>query len=600
MVSILINNLISSTKRPSPFVKGILLLLFLFLFAPLQAQPILEEGKNIINYEKLKYHKYEKEGLGNITSNKTKTKEDITLSVETKVHPDFIYNLSSKIPVRPTKIKKGEILLLSFKAKTEYANLETGEARSLWMLNISDNPKDKIRKTISISSDWQQYHVPIKMEKWVNPKKLRLTVQFGFPPQKFLLKNIELRVFDSNTNIEDLPKTKIIYVGMEENAAWRKAAHQRIEQHRKGDFELCFLKKGRKAKNLTVQLDLKKHYFPWGAAVSTKRILKDDAQLENISKAFNLVVLENDLKIKFYERRILKENILDVIDRIREKGLDVKGHVLIWPGFRHLTPEFKKYQNNPEKITSMMEDHVKNILKDTKGKIRSWDVTNETYTNQDLQNITGSEEILFNGFRELKRQQPNVLAFTNEYGIISKGGLDKKKQEWYYEYIKRVDEKTGGLVDGIGIQCHIGSDLTPPEKILSILDYYARLRKKISISEFTMDVKDQEVRKQYTKDFLTAAYSHPAVSEFLFWGIQGEKADIFTKDWGHGVMGEAFFELVHNEWKTNLVVKTNKKGMAKGNGFYGTYEYTYVNGDQVKKGTFEFTPETKGVIKVKL
>ena len=35
-----------------------------------------------------------------------------------------------------------------------------------------------------------------------------------------------------------------------------------------------------------------------------------------------------------------------------------------------------------------------------------------------------------------------VRAFTNEYGIISKGGLDTKKQQWYYDFIKRIDENT--------------------------------------------------------------------------------------------------------------------------------------------------------------
>lgn len=578
----------------------ILFLLFIFLNLNLQAQPILENGKNIINYEKLKFHKFEKEGLGKITSNKAKIEKEITLTVETITHPDFIYNLSSKIPVQPTKLKKGEILLLSFLAKTEFSNLETGEARMLWSLNISADPKEKIRTTVSASSEWQQYFIPIKIDQWVNAKRLNLSLQFGFPPQKFLLKNLQLLVFDKNTNLADLPKTKITYAGMEANSKWRSAANKRIELIRKGEMELCFTKNGKRVKNENIQIELKQHHFGWGAAVNAKKIVKDEAQIKNISKAFNLVVFENDLKIKFYERRIPKETILEAIDMVRAEGLGVKGHVLIWPGFRHLTPEFKMHQNNPKKITSMMENHVKNILEDTKGKIRSWDVANETYTNQDLQKITGSEEILYNGFQELKKREPNVLAFTNEYGIISKGGLDEKKQQWYYDYIKRVDENTGGLVDGIGIQCHIGSDLTPPEKVLSILDYYASLKKKISISEFTMDIKDAAVRKQYSKDFMTAAFSHPSVSEFLFWGIQGEKADIFTKDWEQGIMGEAFFELVHGEWKTNLILETNKKGMAKERGFYGIYEYTYVDGNEVKKGEFDFLPDNKGVIEIKM
>ena len=589
-----------SENKSARYVGELILFFFLFFSFNLQSQSILDQGENIINYEKLKYYSSEKEGLGTVVSNRAKDQKEITLTVETTTQPDFIYKLSSKIRLEPTRIEKGEILLLSFLAKTEYSNLETGEARMLWILNVSNDPKEKIRRTVSASSEWQQFYIPIQIDRWVNAKQLALTLQYGFPPQKFLLKNLELRVFDKTTNITDLPKTKTTYVGMEADAVWRKDAVARIEQLRKGDFELCFTKGEKRLKNQKVQVQLKQHYFKWGAAVQSKKILKTENYLENIAKAFNLVVFENDLKIKYYDRRIPKVNILQAIDMVQAEGLEVKGHVLIWPGFRHLSPDFKKNKNNPKKIISMMESHVRNILKDTKGKIRSWDVANETYTNQDLQKITGSEEILYNGFRELKKQDAHVLAFTNEYGIISKGGLDTKKQQWYYDYIKRVDKNTGGLVDGIGIQCHIGSDLTSPQKVLEILNFYASLKKQISISEFTLEIDDAEVRKQYTKDFMTAVFSHPAVSEFLFWGVNKEKADIFTKEWKHGMMGEAFFELVHDEWKTNLIVETNKKGMTEGKGFYGTYEYTYVDGNQVKKGTFEFTPETEGVIIVKL
>ena len=193
--------------------------------------------------------------------------------------------------------------------------------------------------------------------------------------------------------------------------------------------------------------------------------------------------------------------------------------------------------------------------------------------------------------------------FTNEYGIISKGGIDTQKQQWYYDFIKRIDENTGGLVQGIGIQSHMGSDLTPPERVLEILSFYATLGKQISISEFTMDIQDAKVREQYTRDFMIAAFSHPNVSEFLFWGNTEDgrgKSDIFTKDNDIGIMGKAYFSLVHDAWNTNLNAKTSEEGIISGRGFFGTYEYTFVEDGKVVTGTFQVQPKQTNFYKIEL
>lgn len=577
----------------------IIAFLFLCFNITLQAQQIPEPKVNLIDYEKLKFLNTSDE-MGSVSSNKSKELQDLEFKVETLIHPDFIYNLATNIPIKKQNIQSGEILLLSFSAKTISANLETGEARSLWLLNVSENPREKVFNTVSISSEWQQYYLPVELRQDVKAKDLKLVLQYGFPPQEFLLKNISLHLYDKQTDISALPKTKVTYAGMEAEALWRKAALNRIEKNRKGKLEVMFTRDGKGVADVPIQIELKRHHFGWGAGIDADEVLNTPDYLRHFSKAFNLAVFRNDLKIKRWSKPKKREITLAAIDLVANENIDIKGHVLIWPGFRYLTPNFRKNKNNPAKITNMMENHVADILKQTDGKVNRWDVVNEAYTNRDLQEITGSEEILYNGFRAVAKQNKKTLCFTNEYGIISKGGLDQKKQQWYYEYIKRVDKETDGLVDGIGVQCHMGSDLTPPEKVLDLLNYYGQLKKKISISEFTMEVKDPEVRKQYTKDFMTAAFSHPSVSEFLFWGFQWEKADIFTDDWRLGIMGEAFYELVHKEWKTKITKTTNRKGCLEDRGFYGTYEYTYIDGDEVKKGTFDLLPGGKKHIKVEL
>ena len=215
----------------------------------------------------------------------------------------------------------------------------------------------------------------------------------------------------------------------------------------------------------------------------------------------------------------------------------------------------------------------------------------------------GGEDFLYDAYAMVQSLQPEVKRFTNEYGIISKGGIDEQKQQWYYEYIKRVDAHVPGAVQGVGIQSHMGSDLTPPEKVLSILSYYATLGKQISISEFTMDIQEPEIREQYTCDFMRVAFSHPNVSEFMFWGFQDDgrgKVDIYEKDGSLGAMGRAYFSLINGEWTTVFSAKANKNGTVKGRGFYGLYEYAIEQDGVLKKGYLEVFPQKSNTIEIKI
>ena len=443
--------------------------------------------------------------------------------------------------------------------------------------------------------------MPFEATKYIKKDDLGIVAQYGFREQSFLIKDLKFEVFPEGTTISDLPKTQITYLGMEPEAKWRKDAIARINQIRKGSFIIQLSNNGVPIPAKDVNITLIKHDFPFGAAVNAEDVVANNFKYKNFKKAFNLAVFENDLKIKSWSREKNKARTLEAMNILNKDLIQTKGHVLIWPGFRYLTEEVKQSQDNPEKVKALVREHVKGILEATKGKVSHWDVVNECYTNTDLQRITGNEDILYDGFRLAKEMQPYTKRFLNEYGIISKGGLDIKKQKWYYDFIKRIDENTGGLVQGIGIQSHIGSDLTTPERVLEILAYYATLGKQISISEFTMDIQDPEIREQYTRDFMIAAFSHPSVVEFLFWGYTEnakKKVDVFKSNGDIGIMGKAYFDLVHNQWKTTLNGKTDEQGFAKGSGFYGDYEVTFIHNGQIKKQTFNLKPRQRGIIKI--
>ncbi|QOD61981.1 endo-1,4-beta-xylanase [Polaribacter haliotis] len=566
------------------------------------SQEDYKKGENLIDYSNIKFLKTNKK-FGSVTRIEPFKKENATFEIETVTLPKFIYNSATALPIKKVSVKKGRIFLLSFSAKTTKSSLETGEAKVNILFKQSDSYKNNMLSTQSISSKWQKYYVPFQSNININKKDLGIVLHYGFKPQAFQIKDIKFELFPENTDLASLPKTKIVYKGMEADAKWRKDALARIEVIRKGNFELQFTKDGKPVANKNIKIELAKHSFPFGAAINAKAIVENGAAYKHFKKAFDLAVFENDLKIKSLQWDKKKQQALDAISILRNDNVTIKGHVLIWPGFNYLTKEFKKNENNPKKIKELIENHVDNLLDMTKGNISHWDVVNEAYTNRDLQRITGSEEVLYDGFRTLRKKQPNAKGFTNEYGIISKGGLDTKKQEWYYNFVKRIDENTNGLINGIGIQSHIGSDLTPPEKVLDILAYYATLDKQISISEFTMDIQEPKIREQYTRDFMIAAFSHPNVSEFLFWGFQldeRKKVDIYNKDWSIGTMGKAYFSLVDNDWRTRINSKTDSNGSLKGRGFYGFYNYSYMENGKEFVGTFVLNKNNRKPIKIEL
>ena len=561
-------------------MKNIIQIVFLFLLVQTNAQEeILQKGEKWLDYSNANSFNRTIE-IGYFKPISFTNDENTVFESETTTQPKFIWNFSVKVPTKNVSIKKGQTILLQFKARTIHSLIETGEARILWIIKQSTDSENgykfNLEATTSLSKEWQTYYVPFKTTKDISKEEFSLNMQLGFPKQKFELTNLQAYIFPADFDASLLPKTKIKYFGMEDDATWRKEAEARIEKIRKGDFSITFTNGNEPIANEKVVIHLEKHDFPFGAAINADEVVNEPEHFNYFSKMFNVAVFENDLKIKRWQNNKKKEKVLEAIDILNSNGIKVKGHTLVWPGFRYLTNKFEENSTNPNKIKELTDDFLQDILGKTKGKISHWDVTNENYTNKDLQKITGSNQIIYDAFIKTRTLDPKAERFINEYGIISSGGIDKEKQDWYFNYIKEIDANTNNAVDGIGIQSHIGSDLTPPTTVLSILDRFATLNKKISISEFTMDITDQEIRGKYTADFLTAAFSHPAVSEFLFWGYympNNPKAGLFTKDFKLTAMGNAFYNLVHNKWKTKLFEATNSEGKISGRGFYGFYSY---------------------------
>ena len=105
----------------------------------------------------------------------------------------------------------------------------------------------------------------------------------------------------------------------------------------------------------------------------------------------------------------------------------------------------------------------------------------------------------------------------------------------------------------------------------------------MTITEFDFDCDDEQLQAQYTRDFLTAVFAHPAVDGFIMWGFWAgrhwrPRAAMFARDWSIRPNGRAYKELVFNQWWTNADGRTDAGGTFTTRGFLGDYAVTVTHG----------------------
>ena len=92
-----------------------------------------------------------------------------------------------------------------------------------------------------------------------------------------------------------------------------------------------------------------------------------------------------------------------------------------------------------------------------------------------------------------------------------------------------------------------------------------------------MLVADEELQADYTRDFLLACMSHPAVQGVTMWGMGDadhwkKNAVLYRSDWTLKPSGEEWVKLVEGAWKTQTNGVTDAAGAFAAEAFYGVYD----------------------------
>ena len=495
-------------------------------------------------------------------------------------------------------VEKGEVLLLEFRARTVSAKTESGLGSLGPMFETSDPPYVKsLNQRVELGLAWRDYSLPFRCVESRNAGKSAIVFFLGYLPQTVEIADVKLSSFGKNFDVSTLRNSEPRYKGAEPDAPWRAAAQERIEKIRKGDLTLQIVDAdGKPVPNATVEIRQTRSAFGWGTAVVAGRLLAQgsdaDAYRDFLVKYCNRAVFENDLKWFGWQNRRNRADVFRALDWLDERRIDVRGHCLVWPSWRNSTPRWRELASNPEALDAAIREHIRDEASALRGRVVDWDVVNEIHDNNDILKILG-DDILVDWFQEARAADPNARLFINDYGILSGEGLDRRKQTSYFRAIKKLID-AGAPIGGIGMQSHFGQTATPPERLLEILDRFAELGLPISITEHDVDAADKAFQAEFTRDFLTAAFSHPAVDEILVWGFWERshwrpESAYFSADWTPTPAGKVWQELVGETWRSNLDATSNEAGTVATRVFLGDYRITVRVGD--KTSTLETTVE---------
>jgi len=230
--------------------------------------------------------------------------------------------------------------------------------------------------------------------------------------------------------------------------------------------------------------------FPVGTATSSYQIRNDSVYREVLIREFSSVTAENEMKMAWLqpeEGKYTWENADFIVDWALENGKQVHGHTLIW---HQATPDWvEKYDGDSAKLEQIMKDHITNVVNHFKGRVKSWDVINET-----IENNTGEwrktiwynnlgEDYLARAHQYAREADPEVKLFFNEYSLET----DTAKLEGAFRVIDDFILR-GVPLDGVGYQFHTQIGKPPLQRFIELAEMVTERGLLLHISELDISV----------------------------------------------------------------------------------------------------------------
>ncbi len=434
-------------------------------------------------------------------------------------------------------------------------------------------------------ADWVEYSLPLRMNMDYAAGEAELLIMPSTRVQELEVADFRIERMPDGVDPMSIPFEGLFYHGRGENAAWRGSAAERIRKHRMTDAVIEVVDaSGKAVQGAKVDVQLIQHAFRFGSAIDAGWVFDETPDGEKYRDAFlrnfNAAVPENDLKwpalAEEWEGFSL-DRAVRLLEWSRDHQLYMRGHTLIWPNWDKMPKEMQSFKDQPDELVKKIDAHIQLVATRTRGLVGDWDVVNEPRTNRAVQDIVG-DEVLADWFKAAAKADPDAVLYLNEFDILSGGGRIEQNHAALEKMLQALLD-AGAPVGGIGLQAHMSWVVTEPDVIIEVLDRFAKFNLPIKITEVSLNMNDETVQADYTRDFLTAAFSHPSVVGFFHWGFWEQRhwnpdAAMFRADWTPKASAIAYRKLVLEDWNTQGEFSSGNDGKVELRAFHGKYKVT--------------------------
>ena len=483
-------------------------------------------------------------------------------------------------PVSTVAVQKGDRIVYELTARVTGDPTDAGD---IGVYAESARPGDWSGRggRMALTTEKRTYRRSVEAADDYGVGEMRLSIHLSPKAQTVEYFGAKVEVFPADAPASALRLDGITWPGQSADAPWRAAAETRIDRLRCQDMRVSVHDAdGRPVSGATVRAELKRHRWRFGTFVGSKMLADTEdgrRYREAVLDRFNFVTLPAYLADWGWLSDDARRDYFRLADWARSHGLPARGHLLVYPGWSSSPGRW--FDLPKDELRRRLEDHIPRAIAAFESRgVTEWDVTNELRFNEEFMAEIGGLEIAADWFKTARRLLPDGTLYLNETFVINSGGNTETEQAKLVSHFHTLRD-AGALIDGIGLQGHFDAELTPPERVIEILDRMAKLTGRIMITEMDMDNEDKAAQADYLRDFYTACFSHPAVEGIVRWGFwEGDmwraRGYDVARDWTEAPGGRMHRHLVKEKWHTDVTQTTGQDGEFRVRGYKGSYDVT--------------------------
>ncbi|MGB3722409.1 MAG: endo-1,4-beta-xylanase [Pacificimonas sp.] len=502
------------------------------------------------------------------------------LSVTVRDRMPNAWDVAVEMPLTAA-MRKGDTILMAYQVRAAGADNEAGSGLvSNGKVQQASAPYDLIADSSApVGAEWTTLYASGRANRDYAAGETAISLQIGGTRQVLEIGHAYVLNLGQDIDPASLPALKVDYPGRAGDAPWRAEAAARIERVRKGDLSIRVVDAaGNPVSGTVVDISMQRHAFHFGSFVGHEFAEKSEQSAllrETFPVAFDFATAPVYWQDWGWQDAGMRAGYERIMASLAKSDIPWRGHTLIYPAENRVPSALAALAGDRTGFRQWVMDHVAEVSAiAASAKPAAFDVINEPRDGDFTVDRLGIAGIA-DAFRVAKAAMPDTDLYVNDYAIISAGGRNDGNIAFYHDFIRDLKAE-GAPIGGIGIQGHFGAQLTDPARVIAILDDFAQHGLPIQITEFDVDTSDEEAQADYTRDMLTAAFSHPSVNGFVTWGWwEGDhwrpSAAMLRTDWSPKPNFLAWRQLLFGDWWTDETLTTGADGRVSLRGFLGEY-----------------------------